>query len=190
MANMTAVLKGLIRTGLIGVLAAAPGLVEARQHRATFLFTDERGEIRQETLIDVRYVYVERRFLSAEPPEGGSPGTTPLPYRDRAIRRGSILLQNSRISFDVIRSIHFDYRGSETAGTEELVLRLTMTDASERDVPASDLRGFAGSTSPYLEGKIDEDSEAIRFELPPFRREAQQTESRLEKVFFHHGARR
>ena len=187
---MRTILNNLIRLGLIGIVVAAPGVVEARQHRATFLFTAESGETRQETLINVRYVYVDRRFLSAEPSEGGSPGAAPLPYRDHPIRRRAVLLQSTRISFNVIRSIQFDYRGSETAGIEELVLRLTMTDGSERDVPGSDLRGFAGSTSPYLEGKIDEDSEPIQFVLPPFRRKAEKTGSGLEKVFFHHGSRR
>ena len=190
MANMRTLSMNLIRAGLIGIVAMAPGIVEARQHRATFLFLDESGQTRQETLINVRYVYVDRRLLNTNPPKGSSPETTPLPYRDRPIRRRSLLLQNSRISFNVIRSIQFVYRGAGTVGTEQLILRLTMTDGSKRDVPSSDLRGFAGATSPYLEGRIDKESEPIRFELPPFRREAEQADSGLEKVFFHHGRRR
>ncbi len=157
---------------------------QARRVRVTFLFVDDQGVRQQETFPDARYAYFERKLLNvrSRPSDSSS-----LPHRDRTIRRRALLLQEGRISFQAIRSIEFSYRGTDTEGTEELVLRLTLTNGKSLDVRGRELKGFASFRPPCLEGVIDKKS-SVRFSLPAFRRVGE-APLRIQKAFFHSGTR-
>jgi hypothetical protein len=152
--------------------------------RATFLYVDERGERQQKTLDDVRYGYRVRTYLDKRPAKD-APAGAPLPHKERTLRKGSFLLQTRKIQFQVVNSVELRYRPSDTAGTDALVLRLTLVGGEEIDLPSTDLRGFEGFEPPFLEGK--EGDQVARFPLVPFRSAGSApAPPALEKVFFHH----
>lgn len=169
------------------VWGGAAGSAAAREVRATFLALEPSGERTQITLEDVRYGYFVRSFLERRPPEGevAEEGSgAPLRHRDRTIRKRSLVLQIGKIPFHTIRSIELAYRPSGTPGSEVLVLRVTLVTGMERDVPATDLRGFESFREPFLEGR--EGGKARRFALTPFRPEGGgEGQEWLEKVVFH-----
>lgn len=170
---------------LLGILtlAAIATPLQAREVRATFLSVEEGGERRNRILEDVRYGYFVRDFLNKRTPKPQPPPGTPLPHRDRTLRKRSIILQNDKIPLHMIQSIQFSYRSTDTPGTQELVLRVELDTGLKRDVPASELRGYESFAPPFLEGK--DGGTPRRFALPPYRVEgAGRGEMFLEKVEF------
>jgi hypothetical protein len=162
--------------------SAAPAL--AAGARATFLYVDEQGERQQRTLDEVRYGYRLRTYLDKRPAKD-APAGAPLPHKERLVRKGSLLLQTRKIQFHALNSIEVGYRPSDTAGTEVLVLRLTLVGGEEIELPSTDLRGFEGFEPPFLEGA--DGGEVVRFPLAPFRPDGAATAPpALERVFFHH----
>ena len=167
------------------LLAATASPVAAATVRATFLFVDESGQQQQETLSDVRYGFMVRRFLSVRTPEPieGQPGA-PLPHKDKPFRRRGLLVQDRKYPLYIIRSIELGYRPSDTAGVEALVLRVTLVSGLEFDVKGSELRGFESFNPPFFEGK--KEGVPLRFPLPAFRREGENTPGpALQKILVH-----
>jgi hypothetical protein len=172
--------RALVAFLLAGVAWPAP----AATVRATFLFVDEHGQ-QQETLADVRYGYMVRRFLSLrtpEPVEGQK--SAPLPHKDKAYRKRSLILQDRKFPLYTIRAIEVGYRPSDTAGVEALVLRVTLVGGLEMDVKGSELRGFESFSPPFFEGAGEKGP--LRFLLPAFRREGESApRPALQKILVH-----
>jgi hypothetical protein len=167
------------------LLAATASPTAAATVRATFLFIDESGQTQQETLSDVRYGFMVRRFLNVRTPRPaeGQPGAA-LPHKDKPYRRRSLLLQDGRYPLYLVRSIELGFRPSDTAGVEALVLRVTLVSGLEIDVKGSELRGFETFSPPFFEGKRGE--EVLRFMLPAFRRQGESAPGpALQKILVH-----
>jgi hypothetical protein len=180
------------RAKALAVLAIAVTVLSpaasAREVRATFLSLGADGERQQSTLSDVRYGYFVRDLLAVRPrradPGEAGPATQAVPHRDRTLRKRALILQNAKIPLHMIRSIDFSHREADTAGAYELVLRVTLVTGTERDVPASELRGFESFSPPFLEGV--EGQTVVRYALTPFRRGSEEPrQGDLERVVFH-----
>jgi hypothetical protein len=175
--------RALVRGLAVLVLGAVALPAQAREVRATFLSVEDGGERRQRAMQDVRYGYFVRTFLSKRVPKSQQAAGAPVPHRDRTYRKRNLILQNDKIPLHMLQSIRFSYRPSDTPGTEELVLRVELDTGLERDVPASELRGYGSFAPPFLEGT--EDGVPRRFALPPFRAAGSAGgEMILEKVVF------
>lgn len=167
------------------LLAATASPAAATTVRATFLFVDESGQQQQETLSDVRYGFMVRRFLNVRTPQPaeGQPGAA-LPHKDKPYRRRALLLQGGKYPLYILRSIELGFRPSYTAGVEALVLRLTLVSGLEIDVKGSELRGFESISPPFFEGNRGE--EVLRFMLPAFRRQGESAPgAALQKILIH-----
>jgi hypothetical protein len=173
-----------LAAGGLLLFAAASTPARAVPARATFLYIDEQGERQQRTFENVRYGYRIRTYLDRRPSRD-APAGAPLPHKEKVVRKGSFLLQTRKIPFQAVAAADLGYRPSGTAGTELLVLRLTLVGGEKIDVPATDLRGFEGFEPPFLEG--GDGDRTVLFPLAPFRAAGSTGPApRLEKVFFHH----